>query len=388
MAQYQHRRFFRSASKELLARYFQDRHQVLLDFAFAALKPSDVEPLFIAFTQLPFDTQTRLEAELQQLDRMACAAGIDGLVQEALCQEDTAFVEKLAAIAGFHDKVLWAFLEFPQYWNRGNLFRHVDGIAESYWKKRKDLPQGEPKVDQETIQGFAAAISHYFHTQEGRGRHCQIDVLRRDAKDYFFAYPEDYAQNALEWVRQQLGTRARHPTFEIIFVYSQTEGALDLYAPGNTQSVPQLQQLFASHLLGLESLDPDASDARVFRLEGLARREFVFVYPPSCGIDEVVIRKLRLSLVAQQRGNQRRVTLEVTPSGDLDAIYDLMAALRLPRFVVTQAEIKVTFRPGLVPGTPTRTFRISYPNWCSLRHDGRDSLIRQMLRDSGIDPAG
>ena len=34
----------------------------------------------------------------------------------------------------------------------------------------------------------------------------------------------------------------------------------------------------------------------------------------------------------------------------------------------------------------TRSFKISYPNWCALRHDQRDLMIRKMLTDSGIEP--
>ena len=33
----------------------------------------------------------------------------------------------------------------------------------------------------------------------------------------------------------------------------------------------------------------------------------------------------------------------------------------------------------------SRHFKISYPNWCALRHDGRDGIIRKMLGDSGIE---
>ena len=38
------------------------------------------------------------------------------------------------------------------------------------------------------------------------------------------------------------------------------------------------------------------------------------------------------------------------------------------------------------PAARVRTFKISYPNWCALRHDARDLIIRKMLADSGIEP--
>ena len=54
---------------------------------------------------------------------------------------------------------------------------------------------------------------------------------------------------------------------------------------------------------------------------------------------------------------------------------------------VVQIGVVVTFTPK--PGAKrasTRSFDISWPNSCSLKHDDKDSLIRKMLADSGIEP--
>ena len=80
------------------------------------------------------------------------------------------------------------------------------------------------------------------------------------------------------------------------------------------------------------------------------------------------------------------MTLDADPTHNPKAVYDLIEKLDPPPFHVTQAEIKVTFLAPL-PGTRsrTRTFRISYPAWCNLRHVGRDEIIRNMLTASGIE---
>lgn len=278
---------------------------------------------------------------------------------------------------------MWAFLEHPEYWAGATLFLHSDNISDSLWKKRNDLPLLSPHVEPEDIERLEQAISHYFHNREGRGRNCKVEVFRRHEKEYFFAYPEDFAQSGVEWVRNALSTRPRHPAFEIIFVYTQAEGSLDIYAPRNTKAVPDLQQIFADAILRLNELDEFAGDNRVYALDALADRDFVFQYPADCGIESVAVRRLRMSL---KSGHKRRVTVEADPGHDPKAVYDLLDQLKLPPFHVTQAEIKVTF--ATTPGTRSRTrsFRISYPNWCALRHDGRDLLIRRMLADSGIEP--
>ena len=78
--------------------------------------------------------------------------------------------------------------------------------------------------------------------------------------------------------------------------------------------------------------------------------------------------------------------MEADPYPDPKAVYDLLEELKLSTFHVTQAEIKVKFAPTSGTRSRTRSFKISYPNWCALRHDGRDLIIRKMLADSGIEP--
>ncbi len=380
--QYSHLQFFRRTPNALLARYFQERHGVLQEIAFDKLAEKEVEPIFQALMALPDDKQAQIEAECQDIDGMACQGGVTALTDEADFHQDKAFPVAISKIDGFHGTVMWAFLEQPGYWIGAMLFLHSDNISEWFWKKRNDLPHLQPHVEEEDTQRLAKAISDHFHTKEGRGRNCKVEVFRRYDKEYFFAYPEDYAQSGLEWVRNSLAPRARHPAFEIIFVYCQAEGSLDIYAPRNTKSVPELQQVFAKSILKFDDLDESAEDSRVYALDALANRDFVFKYPPDCGIESVAVHTLRLSLKA---GKKRRVTVEAEPKQDTKAVYDLMDKLTLPPFHVTAADIKVTFAP--TPGTRARlrNFKISYPNSCALRHDKRDLLIRKMLADSGIE---
>jgi hypothetical protein len=381
--QYSHTQFFRLVPNSLLRHYFQNKHNALQDIVFSELRESEAESVFNAFRTLPSEQQTEIEAELQDIDNMACQGGVTALTDEASFHQDQTFSEDISQISGFHGKVMWAFLEHPKYWAGATLFFHSDNISVFFWKKRNDLPHLPPNVNDENIERLAQSISDYFFRKEGRGRNCKVEVFRRHGKEYFFAYPEDFAQSGVEWVHNSLSTQERHPAFEIIFVYTQAEGSLDIYAPRNTKAVPQLQQIFASAILGLNELDEFAGDKRVYVLDALADRDFVFQYPMNCGIEDVAVKRLRLSL---KTGGKRRVIVEADPNPDPMAIYDLLEELRLPFFHVTQTEIKVTFTPTPETRSRTRSFMISYPNSCALRHDGRDLVIRQMLADSGLEP--
>ncbi len=381
--QYSHLQFFRRTPNVLLARYFREKHGVLQDIVFDKLNETEVEPIFEGFISLPDDKQAQIEAECQDIDAMACQGGVKALADEADFHQDKAFPAAISKIDGFHGAVMWAFLEHPHYWAGATLFLQADNISESLWKKRNDLPHVTSHVSNEDVAQLAQAIGEHFHSKEGRGRNCKVEVFRRYEKEYFFAYPEDFAQSGLEWMRNDLSPRARHPAFEIIFVYSKIEGSLDIHAPRNTAAVPDLQRIFAETILKFDDLDELAEDKRVYALDALADRDFEFKYPADCGVESVAVRLLRFSLIG---GKKRRVIVEADPAGDRKAVYDLVDKISLPPFHVTQAEIKVTFAP--MPGVRgrTRSFKISYPNWCALRHDERDLIIRKMLIDTGIEP--
>ena len=156
--QYSHLQFFRRTPNGLLARYFREKHGVLQDIAFDKLGETEVDPIFEGFVALPDDKQAQIEAECQDIDAMACQGGVKALADEADFHQDKAFPAALSKIDGFHGAVMWAFLEHPRYWSGATLFLQVDNISESLWKKRNDLPQLTPDVDNENVERLAAAI--------------------------------------------------------------------------------------------------------------------------------------------------------------------------------------------------------------------------------------
>ena len=365
----------------LLARYFASR-DAALDVDLTNLKETDVEPVLAAFLTLSAEQQAEFEAEFQDVHALACEGGMAALVDEADFHGDDTFVNDLAEIEGFHAKVMWAFLEKSAYWRGATMFLHADNVSASYWKKRNDLPKLQPHVDDADTEALAAAIRELF-IREGRGKNCKVEPYRRHQREYFFAYPEDFAQSGVEWVSNTLKMLAHHPAFEINFVYCQAEGSLDIYAPRNSKAVPALQKAFARTILKLETLADGSIDKRVYDLSPLKDAGFVFTLAPDAGIASAVITRMRLSLL---HGGNRRITLEADTKGNPKAVYELRDALRPPPHFITQLSVKVTFEPVGDRRPRTRTFNITYPNSCALNNDGMDLKIRQMLADSGVEP--
>ena len=172
----------------------------------------------------------------------------------------TAFVEQLASLANHGERAMTTFLDHPACWRGATRFYQAEVLP--FWRKRNHLPRVPAAVDEASLQALAAGISTYFHHAEGRGTRCVVEPVRRGALDYFFAYPEDYSQHSIEWVDGQFGQRPHHPAFEVVYVYSQSDGSLDLNVRGARTAVQPLEGLFAATILKQPELPPPRPDRR------------------------------------------------------------------------------------------------------------------------------
>lgn len=381
---YSPKNFMRNAPNALLARYFQTLG-VLTDLDFSLLTETKIDPMYDAWRALPEKIRNQTEQDFQEIHELATEGGSKAILDEARWHgEDLA--EQFASLKGFNEHSFWTFLERQTYWRGALAFHHADTVPASYWRKRKNLPHTSAAVDPDSVRQFEQSLSGYFHTMQGRGKNCKVDCYRRNDLDYFFAYPEDYTQASIEWDGPEFKRRAHRPAFEIIFVYSQKNGTLEVYLSGDRKPVPDLQTIFAATVLKAE-LGPDEQDERVYDLNPFRSAHFRFTYGPESGIESVAIKKLRLSV----HNTKERLTLEADPTHRKQAVYDLLEkvteGIPLSQVAITQVGIKVTFAQNPSSRRPnTRTFAISWPNSCSLKHDDRDLRIRKMLADSGIEP--
>lgn len=384
VCEYQPRRFFRNAPNYMLQRYFEAR-KLLSEVDFGALTETQVEPIYQAWLKLPDDARKEMEQDFQDIDELATEGGSKAILDEARWHGEELAVQ-FASLTGFHEHAFWTFLERPKYWQGALAFHHADAMPPSYWRRRKNLPRKPASVNAASIRQLEQKLSNYFHTTQGRGENCKVDCYKRNDHDYFFAYPEDFSQASVEWLGKELKRRPHYPAFEIIFVYSQNDGTLDTYLSGDRKPVPDLQEIFAKTILKAE-IGPDEKDERVYDLNLVRSRQFQFVYGSESGIADVAVKKLRLKIY----GKDERVILEADPTSNKHAVYDLLdkvtKGIPLTQMAVTQVGIKVTFASDPTSRKArTCSFDISWPNSCSLKHDGRNPIIRKMLADSRIEP--
>ncbi|MFI5398584.1 MAG: hypothetical protein ACHQ9S_23890 [Candidatus Binatia bacterium] len=382
--------FFRQMPNALLARYFQARG-LFVDLDFLVMKETQPGALFAAWLELPDSQRNALDAEFQEIFEMSCEKGFRAIIDEAewhLANDPharTSFVEKLAALSNHFERAMVTFLDHNQFWKGATLFYHADTLP--YWRKRKNLPHQPAAVDDASIEELTGLIRNYFHHTEGRGNNCVVEPFRRGDLDYFFAYPEDYSQQSIEWVGGQFGRRPHNPAFEVIYVYSQKEGSLDLNFHGAYKATEPLQGMFATAILKLPELPPDPKDGRIYDLDPLRQKSFNFVFDAGSGIQNVAVKKLRLSSKVK-KGD--RITLEADVSGNPEAVYELLdkigKSLPLHLYNVTQVELTASVVVDGNKPPKAVTIRITHPNSCSLKYDQLDLKLRDMLNASGIEP--
>lgn len=384
------RDFFRQMPNAMLARYF-DTQGIEHGLDIKGLSETKPEPWMAVWDKLPETQRPDIEADFRDIHGMCSEKGAAAIVDELQWQmqgqpeEAQVIVDTLANLANHYERAMSAFLDHKACWRGATRFQHADGLTS--WRKRKHLPKVDAAVDEDSIRRLSDLISGYFHHTEGRGKNCVVEPYRRGDRDYFFAYPEDYSQRSVEWVDGQFNHRPHNPAFEVVFVYSKAEGALDISYKGAKKATDAMQGIFADAILKLKELPADPKDERVYDLGPLAQKAFEFSFPAGSGIDKVVVKKIRLSSVAK-KGD--RITLEANTDHDSSAVHTLLEAVKktLPMHLyhVTQVELSATV--SVNPDKPPKktTIRITHPNSCSLKYDELDLTLRDMLASSGIEP--
>lgn len=387
---YSVREFFRQTSNKLLERFFHT-YSLFNEIDFKNMKESKPEELLQAWLNLPEKQRNDMDATLQDIFELGCEKGFIAIVDEAKWQMESepeklkCFIEILSDLPNHPDRAITTFLDYSECWKGATRFYHADTL--SYWRKRKHMGNKPAAFDKESISQLENMIRNYFHRTEGRGNNCIVEIFRRGELDYFFAYPEDYSQHSIEWVDGEFDRRPHNPAFEIVFIYSQKQGTLDLNFRGTRKASEQLQEMFATAILKMEKLPPNLKDSRVYNLNPLSNRNFGFVYPIDSGINGVVIKTIKLSSHVKKG---EHITYEVDPFEDQHEIHHILEqankSFPLQRYYVSRVELTASVTVDKEKPQKNISFSLSYPNSCSLKYNDIGLKLRSMLEASGIEP--
>lgn len=380
--------FFRDMPAPLLARYFR-KQGCLQGLDFSPAEKGELDGLMTAWLELPEDACKRMEGDFQDIFAMCRDAAIPAMVDEAKWHMQgrlgahATFVEMFTALPNNHARAMTLFLEYPECWRNAARLYHADTLP--WWRKRKGFPRIASWKDSASIQALSDLLRAYFLEKQSRAKHVLIEQVRRGELDYYFCYLEDYSRQSPEWDGDVFKPRPHNPAFEIVYIWSDAEGALDLNHRGDYQSAQPLQEMFAKTILKLPQLPPRPNDEHIYEMDKFSRSGLEFCYDAGSGIEDVAVRMIRLS----SRVNKgERITVEANPDGNSDAVYELLEKMSLPLdlYYVTQVELtaSVVMKAGEKPkNVPVR---LTWPNSCSLKRDALGDKLRVMLAASGIEP--
>jgi hypothetical protein len=379
---YQTKDFFRRVPTNLLKVYFEQK-EVLTDVEYEKVKPRKLDPLFLPWLGLPQMQRDEMEIDFRSIYSLSNGSGINALVEEAAHEWD-------------EEDLIKTFLNRPQYWKRAQVFSYADNMPTSYSTKRQDIGKltgfKTAKYDEKTLKEFGFELGRYFYHKEGRGKNCLVEHYQRDVgseksaktKDYFFAYPEDFARTDLEWQNHSIEKRNSHPAFEVVFVYSQKEGELDIYMKAGKKHIKTLQELFGAVILEHELSEEVEAEKEVYCLDEVAKRAFRARYGRESGIASVRVKQLRFNST-EGKGDSLVIKSNRKTEGAIYDFMDRVVGKSKEILKVDQAGFEVAFETENKRRQKKKmSFTVTLPNGCNLKHEGQDAILRQMLLDSGI----
>ena len=387
--------FLRQTSNDLLQACF-GRVGALEELPWADLPNHEIDVVYDTWQDLPEPQRLEIERIFEEAEALANESGIRAIIDEGTFH-GLDLAADLESLESFRDKAMYVALNHPRVFQVAGTINHAHSLSRRYWKHRGNMPLRQPDVSQTALDEFRDAISAYFRQNEGRGHRCTVDAyLRVDRYHYFFAYPDNYADTYLGHDEQgQFIRRPQRPAFEIVFLFDPIDGTLDVYAQGGKVVQESLQTIFCRTLLKQE-LPPESPVGHPYELNGLKSRDFLQTTldtDPSDGIEEIQIRKVRLSVLG---GTKRRITLEANPDGGPSAIYDMLDEClnrhNLPDalFNITLAQFHFRFVHTGQGRQQTLTFEVSHPNTSNLKSCRKEDLRligEKYLRRWGIDRA-
>lgn len=377
----------RMVPNALLRKYFDKLGHSEFDVVWDELKERDIEPILRYVELLPKEESDAIESGLHSVFDLASDAGLTALFQAAKDSGHSEMVTETPEKLGLWGKAMWIWLHYPRVFEKGEILLRLDRM--SFWRKRTDLPNRSPDTSPVAIEHLQHQISDLLREQ-GRGRECTVEWLKRGETYYFFAHPDDFVSNLMVHDKEgRLAPKAIRQTLDIVYAYEPTKKSLELYAkklPKNTKE--QLEVFFAQTILHekLPKYDPQV----VYELDHL-KHEFVNLKTDHADHVSVRIRRLRLLNPSESR------TVEITiddskPNETIGkAIREVMRIEESPltQWRVTFVTFRFIFHPMDGRKHGRQSFDVGYPRSCSLRNarPERIELIQKYLKKWDIDLA-
>jgi hypothetical protein len=365
---------------------------VLTHVDWATIRTRNIEPLWQAWLALDVDLRGRMTEDFSNIKLLATPVGKVQIIDEASFHGKQQEVSaKLAELTDFYDCAFWAFFEQPDCWNGAVSFAAADGKSKRYWRKRINMPRLDRRPTPADGRALGSGIVTLFRQQEGRGDYCTVHQYRRGAhgeKEYYFAYPQDHRQMAIEYNKGEMTRRPHKPAFEVIFIHDDEQRTLSIWHQGKKERVNDLQVVFANAVLGQDIPRESPRNDRAYDLDAFLDPDFIFQPRWELGIARVDVYKIGIRVLGAEPYS---IGIDLGDKTAGHILHEQLKAftrnIRPSMLRVARVGMRVTFDPAPNYTQPkTRKFELVWPNSCSLQNDSHGILIQRVLADHGIEP--
>jgi hypothetical protein len=366
----------RRIDNTLLAEYANSR-TLFPDLDIVGLKATDIAPIHDAIKKMKKDDKDAIERDLRNVATMADKTRIQ-MLHDALRHDDIAFPE-FKKKRDTHDKAMWALLHHQQLFQK--TLQYSFPYTESrHWQKFAYRQGHEANITQSARDRLSDAIKTFFLDYDGRGEHCTVEHHSFQDCEYLFAYPSEYQEQLPEWLDNGLLDRVAHRlAFMIVFAFHKNGASLDIYVQENMQVKRALFVLWAKEILGLDNVETKPKHS--FNLSPFNTANNSIEIPDNSRIKSFAVYKLRFAPIHNPKAIY---TIEADTSADRQAVYKELERKHLNISHIKTLGLEVCLHPTQDGKESKRRFETS-PSSCSLKHIDESGIIRQFLKEAGID---
>lgn len=270
--------------------------------------------------------------------------------------------------------------EFDEYYSRANI--------ESSAVKELTLPKTVPLTDltDAKVSAFEGKIQDVYRASY-KGEQCKIKTFRDNDSIILRAYLEDLPTRDTAFVKGKLDEKIpRKPVFDAIFIYKPELTMLGVRAIGGKDVVSQLQKLFCSHFLGIDSINTNMERYTLAPIKDLTKLNLVA--DASYGVERAYLKSVRL----KHKGVPHKIYIDVGGKEqytNADAVQGILKELGLDTssgWEVESIKITIVFKQADKGKGRRKQVQVSItpPNTCDLKNRPQDDVVRKLLKDWGI----
>lgn len=372
-------RFLRHLSPAPLQAYLTAQEISVDGIDWTASATRRAEAVMAHLASLPSAEREQVEADFQEIDRLANDLGVRAIIEEA-DRMGIVLGPTFTALHSNHDRAMHTWVAHNRIWRMSRRLAETEAVANTrHWHERAHVPAGTVKTGADDCARFGAALSVLFSKQL-RGQQYRVEPVRRpDGSWYFYAILNDLPVSTESFVPGGNETRVSvtDRIFEVIACVPPSGGTLACYVQGGADRDLR-ESLFAAcaqEILGVALVPLPRNHPKEVRweLDHLLRRKTLPV-DASTGVEEAAVRALWVTANGQ---GQRKGMFEADPTKGPEDIYNQLdtwldqTQVPLASLHVYRAKLSL-YWPARGKRRPTLSWTVGKPGTCTLKSERED----------------